>query len=336
MKLDFDPRKNITALDYVVSRFIGKIYDFKYANKIIKNLYSIIFLRLKLVNKIDIKLKSGKIIHIDGPNDYSDFWSETGILELINCLSKGNVRLKIYKEYILLFYNNKNLDPTASNGKIKFYFRDKDEKKSLLWALKEEFAEQQYRNLEVNGREVLDIGAYVGDSAIYFILNGAKHVYAFEPYPSSYSLALKNISETLSDKISIFNAGVGGQNSSVFIEKSFKSNMGSDLRHFSSGKKINIYTLHEIIERYNLYNAILKMDCEGCEYPVILNSNIEDLKKFGQIAIEYHYGYKNLEKKLKQVGFSVKKTRPIYYNDPSKSVNKRGYVGFIYAQKVNS
>ena len=100
MKLDFDPRKNITALDYVVSMFIGKIYDFKYANKIIKNLYRVIFFKLKLVNKIDIKLRSGKIIHIYGSNDYSNFWSETGILELIDSLNKGKIKLKIYKEWL--------------------------------------------------------------------------------------------------------------------------------------------------------------------------------------------------------------------------------------------
>lgn len=33
---------------------------------------------------------------------------------------------------------------------------------------------------------VIDVGANIGNSAIYFLVNGASRVFAFEPYEFSY------------------------------------------------------------------------------------------------------------------------------------------------------
>ncbi|MDT7858468.1 MAG: hypothetical protein RQ930_00225 [Candidatus Aenigmarchaeota archaeon] len=59
----------------------------------------------------------------------------------------------------------------------------------MLYSYMSQFVKQDYKILKVRGKEVVDIGAYTGDSSIYFALNGAKHVYAFEPYPFSYRIA---------------------------------------------------------------------------------------------------------------------------------------------------
>ena len=55
------------------------------------------------------------------------------------------------------------------------------------------------------------------------------------------------------------------------------------------------------------------MDCEGCEYSIILNADKETLRSFGQIMIECHYGYKNIERKLKDTGFKVSHSK-VHYN----------------------
>jgi len=57
-----------------------------------------------------------------------------------------------------------------------------------------------------------------------------------------------------------------------------------------------------------LSNAILKLDCEGCEYDTILNCSASILQKFTDIQVEYHKGYKNLEEKFMSVGFEVSHT----------------------------
>jgi hypothetical protein len=49
-----------------------------------------------------------------------------------------------------------------------------------------------------------------------------------------------------------------------------------------------VITLSDIIDNYNIDdNTILKMDCQGCEYDVILN-DYEHIKAFKEVIFEYH------------------------------------------------
>ncbi len=48
-------------------------------------------------------------------------------------------------------------------------------------------------------------------------------------------------------------------------------------------------TLGDLIREFNLNGAVLKMNCEGCEYDVILN-DYEHVKLSNEIAFEYHEG----------------------------------------------
>jgi hypothetical protein len=47
------------------------------------------------------------------------------------------------------------------------------------------------------------------------------------------------------------------------------------------------------------------MECEGCEHEALLHTSPEDLRRFEEIIIEYHEGYKELKKFLESSGFSV-------------------------------
>jgi len=67
---------------------------------------------------------------------------------------------------------------------------------------------------------VVDIGASIGDSSIYFALNGASYVIALEPYPYTFNLAVKNVKvNNLNDKIKILNAGYGGKLDTVKVKE---------------------------------------------------------------------------------------------------------------------
>lgn len=88
-------------------------------------------------------------------------------------------------------------------------------------------------------------------------------------------------------------------------------------------KEIQIYSLRTLVSKFEVKDAILKMDCEGYEYN-LLDEDEEILRRFRMIQIEYHYGYEKLEEKLKKAGFKVKHTEPInFYN---------AKVGYIYAE----
>jgi hypothetical protein len=57
----------------------------------------------------------------------------------------------------------------------------------------ETFVEKQYNWLDVKGKTVVDVGANIGDTAVYFSkIKHAKQVIAFEPYPYTYKMAREN------------------------------------------------------------------------------------------------------------------------------------------------
>ena len=171
----------------------------------------------------------------------------------------------------------------------------------------------------------------IGDSAIYFALNGAKRVIGLEPYPYAFSYAEKNIKLNNFNNIIPINAGYG-KDSSILVDDKKISENGSILISSNSGKEIPIYSLKTLLKMYKIKNAIVKMDCEGCEY-ALLEEDDETLKNIDMMQIEYHYGYSELVEKLKKVGFYVEYTDPIYsYNKDAENPNMR--LGWIYAKRI--
>jgi len=67
-----------------------------------------------------------------------------------------------------------------------------------------------YAKLNVVNKVVVDIGANIGDTAIFFFLHGAKSVIALEPIPKFYELARRNLSNNCSNaKIVLLNRAAG-------------------------------------------------------------------------------------------------------------------------------
>jgi len=280
LKLDFDPKKNMSTFAYLTAKINGKIdkiNDFLSIRKIARNWADVLLFRMGLKKTLIIKFIDGKSVYFKNMKEYFDFWKSG------ECLPE---LLKII--------------------------------------------DRQYKWLDAKNRDVVDIGANIGDTAIYFALKGAKHVYAFEPYPYSYDIAMKNIKlNHLEDKITLLNEGCG-KSGSIAIKEDYKNTVGTDLKSFKEGKKIRIEGLDEIVKRFNLKHAALKVDCEGCEYDLILNASDEALKAFDQIIIEYHYGYRNLVNKLNS-NFTVKVKLPKFiYNKEAQF--KSTYTGLIFCR----
>jgi len=174
---------------------------------------------------------------------------------------------------------------------------------------------QQHSVFIVKGKDVLDIGAYVGDTPIYYYLYGkARHVYAFEPMPYLYEKGLQIIKKNrLSKFISLFNEGVSGEGGVIKIPRSgtnfYKVEVGASI---SEGKIVKIISLDDFVRKYNIHDAFLKVDCEGCEYSIFQKISKETLQRFVGIHIEYHYGYIDLIERLKKEGFGIIYTKPVY------------------------
>jgi len=192
-----------------------------------------------------------------------------------------------------------------------------------------------YSSLSIRDRIILDVGANVGDSAIFFVLEGAKRIIAIEPYPIHYSLLVKNIKENgLSLKnIELLNAGIGSTDKVIKVENSLTVNGTSPLLESEEGEKILVFSLKTLQEKYPLENAILKMDCEGCEYDVIIEDNIKFIERFQEIILEYHYGAEKLVNVLTKAKFVI-----THVDEPKKYFNWKAKkwmnVGMIHAKRA--
>jgi len=180
---------------------------------------------------------------------------------------------------------------------------------------------------------VIDIGGYIGDTAIYFALKGAR-VLAFEPHPYLFYLLKTNVAlNSLENKIMVYNLAVGDKHHVVELREP-ENNAYKTLGITTEGKGRVVGYAEQvpagwIIDQFDAIDLI-KFNCEGCEYPSILSLDPKQLRriKFSLIHIHEHAIYTQyaLVKKLRESGFKllVKVAQPsvlVYAN--SKYLNSR-------------
>src|SRR5438132_253853 len=87
------------------------------------------------------------------------------------------------------------------------------------------FLKDDYAKLPVKEKIVIDVGSNIGDTPIYFALQGAKKIIGLEPFPRNYELANKNIiTNNLSDKITMILAGCSAEKRLITINPYYESN----------------------------------------------------------------------------------------------------------------
>ena len=186
--------------------------------------------------------------------------------------------------------------------------------------INEVFVKEAYK-ADVKDKVVIDVGAYRGESSIYFALQGAKKVIALEPAEESYEFALMNIKENkLEDKIVILNKAVAPQRGyiSLYVLPNAPACNSTVSAPNAEVKQVETITLDDVIKMTGGERiGLLKMDCEGCEYSVL--SSFSHFDKIDGIILEYHNGPQQLPSLLKSNGFEV------------KVKNVRGKVGYLKA-----
>ena len=179
----------------------------------------------------------------------------------------------------------------------------------------EVFAEGEYEVPEVlsglRGRDVIDVGASVGDTALYFVLNGARKVIAVEPLPNVAKCAEEHLKlNGVTDEVKVINAALGSGPVSVPCDYDLWSSVSFSTLSASGPCKVPGVTLSDLLNMVE-DPYLLKMDCEGCEVEAILGPERERLRAFKHIIFEAHpfiTGVSNEEllASLKELGFECK------------------------------
>lgn len=177
---------------------------------------------------------------------------------------------------------------------------------------------------------VIDIGAHIGCFTVYAADIAKKgKIYSYEPFPENYALLKENIKINELKNVKIFNLGISSKSEKrkLYLHK-------TDAGSHSMFAVKNNYSLFNCIPLKDVFDNnkikfcnFLKIDCEGAEYEIILNTPKEYFDRVDKIVLEYHdYLFEEpnltrLKRQLKKYGFKIK-INPIRKN-----------WGLLYAKK---
>ncbi|MEW6036215.1 MAG: FkbM family methyltransferase [Candidatus Micrarchaeota archaeon] len=172
---------------------------------------------------------------------------------------------------------------------------------------------------------VMDIGAHIGVFTIYAASKARKgKVFAFEPFPGNYAMVLENIGLNSAGNVVPFNAAVAGSGGKKRLFLSDENVCHSLYRFDRQGEKsvaVESMTLAQIFEKNGIGKVdLLKIDCEGAEYDILMGSDDSTLGKIEKISMEYHNIDENhtaghMKRFLEGKGYRVEmgKSHPMIY-----------------------
>jgi FkbM family methyltransferase len=165
---------------------------------------------------------------------------------------------------------------------------------------------------------VVDIGGYIGDFALYAArCLDARRVVVYEPSRKNFELLTHNIGvNRLEDRVVAVNQAVGDSDLAMMdIDAPDRNQVNvSAYGHRESAQLAPVAstTLAHLITAHKL-DAIdlLKLDCEGGEFSILLSTPPEMLRRARYIVFEYHRipGFDDLmeavQRKLQDTGFKL-------------------------------
>ena len=173
---------------------------------------------------------------------------------------------------------------------------------------------------EIQGNTVIDIGANVGMFALYCVELGAERIISVEAQPTIYQLGLLSYVAQYPSVTPVHNAVYSKDGDTVLIKNHHHgSQVGLE------GDPVTTITLSTLLEKYNIKgnNLVLKMDCEGSEFDIIMNIDRNVLRRFKVIYAEVHGDFSRnpewkdpavFENKLTEFGFiRVKIIQQFYF-----------------------
>lgn len=205
------------------------------------------------------------------------------------------------------------------------------EKITDLAIFSEIFLNDSYKVCRIRSKDiVVDIGAHIGAFSIY-ASKKSKKVLSYEPFPSTFDSLKKNLSLNGCRNVKIKNMAVGAKEgySWIYMNK-LNSAENSMYRKSRIKHKVKVTTLAQVLNGIKRCD-VLKIDCEGAEYEIILSSK-DALKKVNRIILEFHepeffgldkrYSVELLVKTLESYGFKT------------KIIERNYYQGIIYALRI--
>lgn len=260
--------------------------------------------------------------------------------------SRSNIHHKIhnitehhFKDFTIhgLVDINGNLVPIGNSGSNTDYtllasWQDHDTKedRNNLLFLKNQNIEIYREILEENiyhlsrehiqDRYVLDVGANIGIFSLFASQLGARQVFAIEPVTQTFYQLCRNINISNYKNI-IPLKNIVTHKAQGFMNIGLEQNNGHNSVYSvtENYETVHTITLAELLSRCEGNNVVLKLDCEGSEYDIIMNATHEDMSRIDRIMVEVHgnihplyKGFDVLGDKLRSFGFLLEDIEQIF------------------------
>jgi len=160
----------------------------------------------------------------------------------------------------------------------------------LISVIREDF-DAMYGSLDYRGAVVLDVGGYIGDTALWMLARGARFVHVYEPV--YWREAMQNLE---GKPATVYPYAVWWDAGELELAVDAAS---TGLRAGST--RVRTVPLPEVIDAHK--PDIVKMDCEGCEWAILYTPC--GLMRSVQWVIEVHGPELPIVKRLKECGLGV-------------------------------
>ncbi len=212
----------------------------------------------------------------------------------------------------------------AMPGRLTVHLKHPDLKllvrgKMDIWSVKETFIDRFYTKYGCEpgvNWNIVDIGAAIGEFSLYAAAKepGAR-IIAYEPFPESVEIFRRNLEMNGIIKVTVVPKAVWNKVAKLDLDVSLQEplQITSGVTDKSSRNSIRVeaVSLADVLRANKLTSVdLVKLDCEGAEFDILLGSKPETVKAFQRIVMEYHDGaggrhHSLLKSHLESLGYRV-------------------------------
>ena len=191
-----------------------------------------------------------------------------------------------------------------------------------VWSIKETFLDRFYEKYGYSVQsdwKVIDIGAGTGEFTIFAaaaMSRSVDRVFAFEPFPESFTLMQQNLRINKINNVQIFAEAVGAEAGELVLDLAggdplqYQSHLESAV-NVEASLHVKSISLAGALEKTGQESCdLLKLDCEGAEYSILFAAPQSVLEHVSHIVMEYHdnvtqYNHEDMVCFLNERGFHV-------------------------------
>jgi FkbM family methyltransferase len=221
---------------------------------------------------------------------------------------------------------------------LRFWYREGTSDEAVVRQILEDqiYSEGMPEYVPGPGHVIIDVGAHIGAYSIFVApAVGAGRVFALEPCGETYELLARNVLENALTNVLACRVALTDQpgQTTLWYDQE-KGNWGhSVVRRLSDhGETVPTETLERFLLAHGIDDcALAKFNCEGAEFPILLSTSIEALRRIERLLILYHMDiaegshYQSLVRHLRKAGYYVER----------RFVTRNGQRGWLIAIRAS-